>query len=299
MNWKKLVSSFFLPPMVLLVLLLPLAVFALVYSFLGLPEGDPLRIGSYVLSFYTLTIWCLRLPGIIRFFRRFRRENPLLRRWFEDVQLRVRVTLGVNALWNTAYAALQLGLGIYYKSTWFYALAGYYGCLGIMRLMLMVYTLSHRDSRDYRRELYHYRRCGWAFLAINLALSARIFMMLAENRLVRHHEIVTITMAAYTFLSLTMAIVNVIKYRKYQSPVFSASKAISLASALVSMLTLESTMLVTFSNETMSPQTQKLFLALSGGGICAIIVAMAVYMLLKANKTMKNLENTYAEQGNL
>lgn len=292
-NQKKLVKHIFFPPMFLVVLLLPLAVVALAYGFLRLPDTDPLRIASYVLSLYTLTVWCLRLPGIIRFFRRFRRENPLLRRWLSDVRLRVRVTLEANALWNIAYGGLQLGLGIYHRSTWFYTLAGYYGCLGILRLILMVYTLSHGSNPDYGRELRHYRRCGWAFLFLNLALSARLFLLLAENRLVRHHEITTIAMAAYTFLSLTMAIVNVIKYRKYESPVFCASKAISLASALVSILTLESTMLVTFGTESMTEATVGLFMALSGGGVSAFILAMAVYMIATANKKIKCLENHY------
>lgn len=285
--------------MVLLFLLLAGSVFGLTYSFFSLSETDPLRLGSYVLSFYTLTVWCLRVPAILSAFRRFRQENPILRRWLSDVHLRVRVTLGGNALWNLGYGALQLGLGIYHHSGWFYTLAGYYGCLGIMRLLLMVYTLGNQPGENYHRELKHYHRCGWAFLAINLALSARILLMLAENRLVKHHEITTIAMAAYTFTSLTMAIVNVVKYRKYKSPVFSASRAISLASALVSLLTLESTMLVTFGKESMTPATVKLFMALSGGGVSAIIVTMAVYMIVKSNQKSNLMENVYGAKRNL
>lgn len=299
MNWKKLGKAILFPPMVLLFLLLAGAAFALVYSFFRLSETDPLRLGSYVLSFYTLTVWCLRIPAIISSFRRFRQENPLIRRWLEDVHLRVRITLAANALWNLGYGALQLGLGIYHHSGWFYTLAGYYGCLGIMRLLLMIYTLGNRPGESYHRELKHYRRCGWAFLAINLALSVRILLMLAENRLVRHHEITTIAMAAYTFTSLSIAIVNVVKYRKYQSPVFSASKAISLASALVSLLTLESTMLVTFGEASMTPATVKLFMALSGGGVSAVIVTMAVYMIVKSNQKSNLMENEYGSERNL
>lgn len=97
--------------------------------------------------------------------------------------------------------------------------------------------------------------------------------------------------AAYTFTSLTMAIINVIKYRKYNSPVFSVSKAISLAAACVPMLTLENTMLVTFRDETMTPQTQRLFLSLSGGVISIFIVVMAIYMITRANQKIKCLEN--------
>lgn len=290
MSWKKIAKYLLFPPMALLVLLFPGAAFALVYGFLRLEETDPVRIGSYVLAFYTLTVWCLRIPEICRNFLRFRRENPLLRRWGEDARLRVRVTLGANALWNTGYGLLQLGLAIHHRSGWFYTLAGYYGCLGLMRLVLLLYTLGHRENPNYQNEWKHYRRCGWTFLALNLVLSVRLFLMLSENRLVRHHEITTIAMATYTFLSLTMATINMVKYRKYNSPVLSASKAISFASALVSLLTLESTMLVTF-GETMSPATVNLFMALSGGGVSILILAMAIYMIVLPEKNSNAWRN--------
>ena len=102
--------------------------------------------------------------------------------------------------------------------------------------------------------------------------------------------ITAIAMAAFTFTSFTVAIVNVIKYRKYNSPVFSASKVISLAAALVSMLTLESTMLTAFSDGTMSMTDQKLMLGATGGGVCALIVAIAVYMIVVGTKKLKKLK---------
>ena len=113
--------------------------------------------------------------------------------------------------------------------------------------------------------------------------------MVYWNRTFHHHEITTIAMAAYTFGSLTKAIVNVIRYRKYQSPVYSASKAISLAAACVSMLTLESTMLTTFGGETMSLTGRRILLGVSGGSISLLIIAMAIYMIVQGTKKIKLL----------
>ena len=103
--------------------------------------------------------------------------------------------------------------------------------------------------------------------------------------------ITAIAMAAYTFTTLTTAIINVVKYRKYNSPVFSASKAISFAAALVSMLTLESTMLTTFSDATMTEETQKMMLGATGGVISIIIVVMAIYMIVTGTKKLKSLRS--------
>ena len=140
-----------------------------------------------------------------------------------------------------------------------------------------------------RVELIRYRACGLVFLIMNLALALMIFFMVYWNRTFNHHEITTIALAAYTFTSFTFAIINIIKYRKLGSPVYSASKAISLAAACVSMLTLESTMLTTFGKETMSLTGRRIFLGLSGGAISAFIIAMAIYMIVQGTKKIKQL----------
>lgn len=292
MDWKKIGKALLFPHIAILILLLPPALGLMIYGMVVLGSEHPLSIASYVLAFYTLTIWCVRVPSIIRYWKNFRAENKYAKRWLSDVQLRMKVTLTGNVLWNGAYAALQLGLGIYHKSAWFYSLAAYYFSLAIMRFFLMQHTVRHKPGEKMRQELGHYRACGWIFLLLNLALSGMMLYMIKEDPTTKHHEITSIAMAAYTFTSLTMAIVNVVRYRKYHSPVFSASKAISLAAACVSMLTLESTMLTTFSDQTMTIQSQTLFLGISGGGVSAFIVAMAIYMIVKANGQIKSLEIT-------
>ena len=286
MDWKRIGKALLFPPAAVLIVLTPIAAVALIYSMLRLEGTDPIRIGSYILSFYTLTILCARMPRLVHALQKFKNENSYVRLWTGDVRLRTNVTLSGSTLWNGAYGALQLGLGIYHKSAWFYSLAAYYATLAVMRLFLVRHTLRHNPGEQMRQELTRYRTCGWVFLLTNLALSGMMFYMIYENRAVRHNEITTIAMAAYTFTTWTLAIVNVIRYRKFNSPALSAAKAISLA-ACVSMLTLENTMLTTFSGKTMTPEKIRLFLALSGGAVSIFIVAMAVYMIVQANRKLK------------
>lgn len=289
MRFKKLGKAMLFPHTAVIILLLPVAAGLLAYSMTSLAENNPLRIASYVLSAYTLTACCARFPQIISRLRAFKSENKYAKAWFDDVHLRMKVTLSGNVLWNGGYAVLQLGLGIYHRSPWFFSLAVYYFSLALMRFFLARHTVRHNPCEKMRIELKHYRTCGFVFLLTNLALSSMIFYMIYENLTVRHHEITTIAMAAYTFTSLTVAIVNAVKYRQYNSPVFSASKAISLAAACVSMLTLENTMLTTFGGTEMSAEEKQLLLSLSGAAISAFIVAMAVYMLVNAKKRLARL----------
>ena len=144
-------------------------------------------------------------------------------------------------------------------------------------------------------ELKKYRNCGRVFLVMNLALSLMVFFMIYWNRTFEHGEIVTIAMAAYTFVSFTMAVISIKKYRKYNSPVFSAAKAISLASACVSVLTLEATMLNTFGKGKEDMLMNRIMLAASGAVISAVIIAMAVCMIARGTKKIKLLK---AEENN-
>ena len=291
MNWKKLGKALLFPHIAIMVILIPIAAVFLVYSMVFLGTESVVAIISYVLAAYTLTVWCFRIPYLIRFFKTFKDENKYAKIWRNDTRLRVNVSLYGTLIWNTAYAMLQLGMGFWHRTFWFCSLAGYYISLAVMRFFLVRHTSRHKPGEKMLEELRKYRACGIVFLVMNLALALMIFFMVYWNRTFHHHEITTIAMAAYTFTSLTLAIINTVKYRKYNSPVYSASKAISLASACVSMLTLESTMLTTFGDGTVDLAGRRLFLGLSGGAISVLIIAMAVYMIVQGTKKIKLIQS--------
>ncbi len=289
MDWKKLGKHIIFPHIAIMLILLPVAISFLVYSLVFIGTESMISYISYVLAFYTLTVWCIKIPKLIRIFKAFKNGNKYARLWQDDARLRVNVSLYGSLMFNTAYAVLQLGLGFYHASFWYFSMAGYYISLAIMRFFLVRHTSRHKPGEKMRIELRKYRNCGIVFLIMNMALSVMIFFMVYWNRTFRHHEITTIAMATYTFTTFTLAIINVVKYRKYNSPVFSASKAINLAAACVSMLTLESTMLTTFDDGTMALSSRRILLGASGGVISVFIVAMAICMIVQGNKKLKLL----------
>lgn len=290
MDWKKIGKALLFPNIAVMIILLPIATAFLVYSMVVLGTESVYAIASYVLAFYTLTVWCVKIPYLIKFFKTFKNENKYARIWQDDTRLRVNVSLYGTLMWNTAYAFLQFGMGYWHNTFWFYSLGCYYALLAVMRFFLLRHSGKHKPGEKMLDELRKYRACGIILLVMNLALALMIFFMVYWNRTFNHHEITTIALAAYTFTSFTFAIINVVKYRKYNSPVFSASKAISFASACVSMLTLESTMLTTFGNGTMTLTERRIMLGASGGVISAFIIAMAVYMIIKGTKRIKLLK---------
>ena len=297
MDWKKLGKALLFPHIAMMILLVPIATVLLVGSMVFIGTKSPIAIVSYVIAAYTLTVWCFKIPYLINFFKAFKDENKYARRWQDDTRLRVNVSLYGSLMWNALYGIFQLWLGFYHHTFWFYSLGAYYICLGVMRFFLVRHTAKYAPGERMQAELKKYRACGIVFLVMNLALALIIFFMVYWNRTFLHHMITAIAMAAYTFTALATAIVNVITYRKYNSPAYSASKAISLAAALVSMLTLESTMLTTFGGETMTAIEQKWMLGVTGAAISILIVAVAIYMIVTGTKKLKALQQTEVENG--
>ena len=293
MDFKKLGRALLFPHIAIMILLLPTATVMLVGSMVFVGTESVIAIISYIIAAYTLTVWCFRAPRLVRGFKNFKNENKYARRWKEDTRLRVKLSLYASLSWNTLYGIFQLWLGFYHHTFWFCSLGAYYIFLAVMRFFLAHHTARYSPRERMRSELKRYRACGIVLLFMNLALALIVFFMVYWNRTFDHHMITAIAMAAYTFTALATAIVNVVKYRKYQSPVYSASKAISLAAACVSMLTLESTMLTTFGDGEINA---RLMLGLTGGAVVALIVTMAVYMIIRANKQLKEMKENDNER---
>ncbi|MBO5415943.1 MAG: hypothetical protein J6A83_04870 [Clostridia bacterium] len=285
-TFKKISKKLLFPHIAIVILLVPISAVLLVLAFLKFGSEHPFSYVAYVVSAYTLTVVCMYIPRLIKAIKRIKEENKYVMRLSADARLRVKLSLYGSLIMNTAYAFFQFGLGLYHGSFWFHSLALYYLLLVIMRFFLLRDVRGMTQGDNIRSELKRYRFCGVILLTMTLALVSMVFFITYFNRGVEHHYITTIALAAYTFASMTMAIVNVVKYRKYNSPLFSASKAINLAAATVSMLTLETAMLAAFGGEEVE-QMRGLMTLLTGVGVCLFVVAIAISMICKATRELK------------
>lgn len=291
---QAVLRALLFPPVVALFVLPPLCTALLIYSFLFSSPSHPVSILSFVLSAYTLTTVCVRLP---RMCHRLRRESRLLHFWRNDVHGRFKLTLCISLALNTAYTVFQLGLGLYHRSAWFYTLSAYYLLLAVMRFSLLRYARRHSAGSDEKRELFQYRFCGYLLAVMNLVLAGILFFITRKGERFQHHEITTIAMAAYTFCALGIAIAGLVRYRKQQSPVYSCAKVISLAAALVSMLTLESAMLSAFGNV----RDQRLHLTMTavfGTVVALFVLSLAIFIILQTTKKIKALSHSAIQEKN-
>ena len=219
-----------------------------------------------------------------------KRVKSFREQYKSDAGLWIRTSLYRNVVINLAYALFQLALGYKHHTVWFYSMAGYYGILALVRFLLAKYSAKHTMREDLLKEWKLYRWCGISLFLLNATLAGFVYYIMWQGRAFVHHEITVITMATYTFYAFTMAVIDFNKYRKLKSPVYTAGKMLGLATALVSMLTLEKAMLATFSSGN-DEQFRLIMTGATGAGVTILILGMAIYMVIVANKQIKKIKD--------
>ena len=291
---------FFLPPLPTVLIAVPS--FIWVFVMLGIGNHSAIAYIAYVFSAYGMIITVTGFRGIIEAIRRGIDTSPFLNkirgttlggRLLGDRIFRSEITLHGGLLVNLLYAVMNLFSGIRYRSPWFVALAFYYALLSAMRAVLVRYVHRKSVGQDIPAEFRRYRSCGIILLLMNQALVGIIIYMVTQNRGFSYPGIMIYAMAMYTFYITISAIINVIRYRSHGSPVMSAAKAISLTAALVSMLSLETAMLAQFGSD--ETEFRRIMLGVSGGVVCAFVLAMAIYMIVRSTKQLKKLINNNLE----
>lgn len=291
MDWKRIGKQLLFPPGWLIALLSVCSALALACVFLKGWDKSPLAGVVYGIAFYALVVGCIFVAAVLP--RRYRAvkgkigRTPLGHRYLTDAVFKARVWLYPALMINLGYSAFNLVSGVRYSSPWLGGVAVYYILLSVIRfLLLRSMGREQRVIRQYKR----YRLTAVLMLLVNLTLSGMIFQMILCQQPSVYSDAYVIASAAYTFYTLTVSIVDVVRYRWYQNPLLSATKVIRLTAALVSMLSLEATMIVQFGDDTVF---RRLMLIWTGAGVCTAIVSMSVYMIVRSTRAIKRLQGDY------
>ena len=236
----------------------------------------------YGMSAYCLTIWILPLP---RLFRKAK-ENMMHRltgtvfggKYIGDLAFRGSVSIYPGMMVNFLYVVFRIFVGIRYASVWFLTIAIYDLLLGIMRLSLI---LSYRN-RNMKSELRCYRRTAWLLFLLNIPMGGMIVLMVLTDSGYSYPGYVIYLSALYTFYTIILAIVNLVKFRKLGSPILSAAKVLNFVAALMSLLGLQTAMISQVSTE--GENFRRMMNAITGGGVWFAVILTAVYMLLRSRK---------------
>lgn len=217
------------------------------------------------------------------------REHPVVDKYMTDAVYHTRISLCLSLGVNLLFVAVNILSYLLYNSMWFIVLAIYYMILAIMRFLLVRYVRKVGIGVDRLGELKSTILCSSILLTVNFALSGAVLMILYQDRGFEYHGVLIYVVAMYTFYITVNAIIDLVKYRKYDSPVMMTAKVISMSAALVSMLALETAMLSQFGRD-MLPRDRWLMVALTGAGVSISVVTMAIYMIVRSVKEKRRIK---------
>ncbi|MGN1015196.1 MAG: hypothetical protein ACI4PM_07565 [Butyricicoccus sp.] len=290
-RFKQILNRILFPGIAVVRISMPVAAALLVYTFLYEDEYSPIAYISYIASAYSLIIVCaavIQMPkGRLR---AVLHKNPYMHRYLTDIPFKVHVSLYVSLGINLLFAVMNLFYGIRYRSAWYGTLGVYYSMLAGMRFLLLRYANQNGIGKDLVSEWKNYRLCGIILLLMNIALLGVVVLVVLDNEGFSYEGYLIYVVAMYAFYNIITAVKDMIWYRRFHSPVLSASKAIKLAAALVSILALETAMLAQFGEES-EEQFRLIMTGLTGCGVCLIVLTTAIVMLFQSAKQLKSLKN--------
>lgn len=246
-------------------------------------EESPLAYAVYILSCYATVAVSEAAVRSCRTAWRQLNGIPLVARWRGDANFRVRMGLLLSLLVNVCYAGLRVVYAARYASFWDGALGFYYILLCAVRLYLIRRTPSASENRRYTEELRTCRCTGWLLMVLDLALVWISVQIVLDGRRYDYPGTLIYAAALYAFYSMAIAIVNMVKYRKFHSPVLSAAKVVSLTTATVSIFSLETAMLAQFGGE---PRFQFWMTAVTAAAVCCLVLAIALFMTISASRKL-------------
>ncbi len=209
---------------------------------------------------------------------------------FKDYTVRSYVGGAFSFIINVAFLIYNFTIGLMYDSIWNSTISGYYLLLIIMRFSVLICEHKWRnidDEAKHKKRITLFRTIGFLLAVSDIAVNGLVLLMLANDRPVDVSEIAAIATAAYTTYKIIIAIYNFSKTRKQENLSLFCLKIISLMDALVSLITLQNTLILTFGNfEEMS--TMMFWTSFT---ITIIMFALTVFLIWYGHKMAKEEKN--------
>lgn len=259
-------------------------IISLIYLIFYNGFGTKISYVLYLLMTYFLILILIKIYNIIRIrVNSIINNNKYLSLYKNDHVLRYRVSLLLSLGFNICYFCFKLISGIIFKSVWFIVFALYYILLVVLRTNIIKQELNGRSSM--KDEYDKYRNTAVILLFMNVVLTMIILVIVNEKIMNIYPDWIAISVACYTFYLVFISIYNLIKYRKFKSPLISASKVINVITSFISLISLEMVLIPTFGNDL---EFFEIMIMSTGGMIGLIIIVISLYMIIKATEWLND-----------
>ena len=181
---------------------------------------------------------------------------------------------------DVVFAAWNLALGAAGLSLWFATMGLLYLMLAVMRFLTTRREVAHR--RDGVASATFTRVTGGLMIALSAVLGLVVLLTIVGGKGAAGNDIVVISQATYTFYVLTLAAINYARARRASAGVERMLRSVSASAALVSLLSLQTTMIDSFGG---NAGLRLVATACTGAFVCAACALMGVDLLLGSDDT--------------
>lgn len=187
---------------------------------------------------------------------------------------------------NLLYSFYNGIIGITSNSLWFISLSVYYTVLSISRFLVL--NSSRKSRKNSSAENAVKKLTGFMFILLSISLAGTTILTLSNDKETRYHKILMISIAVFTFIKITLAIINLVKAKKKDSDIIKALRSISFCDAFVSIFSMQRSMLVSFPG--LTNFEIKIFNILTGSAVCLMILVIGIGLLMNKEKRKMNSE---------
>ncbi len=259
-----------------------------------------------VLSYVTYSITALSLsytvyssvrsfPSLRQNFNSKIKSNRYTGAFLENYSIRTLVSAVLSLVINLGFAVFNTVISIINRSVFYGSSAVYYILLSFLKGGIFYKeSRNKREAGDNKKRLFcgrlkSYRFCGIALFVIQSAMASVIAVTVSRETGSRFTEAAAITFAAYSFYKITFAVINALKARAYENILLQCFRNIALAEAALSLVSLQIALVSTFSS---SPEKMSLLNTAVAAMACLFIIALGIFMIVKANKRLSVLNKS-------
>ncbi|MBR1607546.1 MAG: hypothetical protein IJ664_07525 [Clostridia bacterium] len=214
------------------------------------------------------------------------RAKRFLRRWKTEYDFKTFLSASGSLAVTAVFAVYNGYLGIRHSALWYGAICVYYIVLVLLRGMIVV--AEKRVVPGETQEASRDKVClmaSFLLLFLNISLILPVSMMVRQQKPVNLTLIPAIAMAAHTTYKIIMASINLRRRKASSNSLVWLLRTISFIDALVSILTLQNTLIMVNSEDgalKMLPLT-----AITSAIVWVAVLLLSVHAIIRGIKRSK------------
>ena len=245
-------------------------------------EGEYRFVAYFIYVFYAYVLVLVILSSIsfVKKTLKFIRSIPLGEKYLDDKLFRGRIGLYFGGIANLLFILFNFFSGIYYRSVWFISIGFFYmGLVFIKRKLAMAESRTLRLPEKEKRlaEIKAYIQTGALLFVLAFFIAGIGIQVIRKNQSYTYNQFLIYGVGAYAFYYLGITIYNMVFFKKKDSFIWSAVQAVNFTTALLGIFSFQTALLTQVSTE----ESAQFFNILTLAGVLFLIVAKAVYMVIK------------------